>query len=1746
MKQRWIAAVVGLLSLGWLTGFAADTTPPSVPTGVAASAVTISSFTLSWTASTDNVGVTAYEVFKGGVSQGTTAGTSLNLTGLAPNTAYSLRVRASDAAGNWSAQSTAHSVRTLADTTSPSVPDGLTSGALALTSFTLNWTPSTDDVAVTGYQVYKNGVSVGTTTVPAKIISGLVPNTAHVMTVRARDAAANWSAQSAGLTVTTVADVTAPSVPGSLTASAVNVTSFTLNWAASGDDVKVTGYEVFKNGVSIGTSTTATKNITALAPNAAYAMTVRARDAVGNWSDQSAPLTVTTLADVSAPAVPSNLTASTVSVTRFTLSWTASTDNVKVTAYEVFKDGISLGTSAAISRTLTGLTPSRTFAMTVRASDATGNWSALSAPLSVTTLADLTPPTAPLTLTSTAVTVKSFTLSWTASTDDVAVTGYEVYRGGVLQGTTTTTRSLSVTGLLPATTYAMTVRARDAAGNWSPFSPALSVTMAADVTVPSVPGGLVATGVGAGSFTLTWNPSTDNVGVAGYEVFQGGVSIGVTASPTILVTGLTPQTAYALRVRARDAAGNWSAQSAAKSVTTTTDTTAPAVPAGLAASAVTATSFTLSWAASTDNIGVTAYEVFKNGASLGTTASPAMNIAGVNLTANSYAMTVRARDAAGNWSAQSTALNVTNPSDMTPPSVPAGLASSNVTATGLTLTWTASTDNVGVTLYEVFVNGVSRGTTSATTFDITGLSPGSSYTITVRARDAAGNWSDVSAGLLVGYNGVPFIANFEPAEGYQVGALSGQNGWSVIGSANIVTTPVYAGLQAAAIPPNTTASFATHGFTSSEPAVIFIDFFALPAAAATPDTGVFFETDVAAVAMTGSSGAGVIYAFDGNGTGGGTWTSTGVGPALDGSGQAANWARLTVRSDYIAQKWDLYLGGQMIMSNLGFVDNSSPSLGALTLGGHPTATTGFDELFVSYDNPLFVDTNKNGIDDAWELAHGFNLAANIRDLDPDGDGLTNVQEFMHGTDPHNADTDGDGISDGQEVALGLNPLVADTGPIPGRLSGLRLWLRADAGITADGNGVISAWADQSSAHNDAAATGPEAQVVTNVFNGQAAVRLNGQSDGFQLPDVMNGAGAGEILIVARLKDTTNPANGLIHFGGNTGTIYGTTQIWNDFGGGDGDPITLPDPSVLTSPHLFDASMSADGTGVVQINDVEISRKPNVGVYFRPNPVLGVDWQNEHFNGDIAEVIVYDHVLSAAERAAVSAYVTSKYALSGGAPVITSPLTLTATANVALSPTYTITADNSPTSYDASGLPAGLSVDTTTGVISGTPTTTGTTNVTLSAINAAGTGSATLVITVNPPGGDTAPPTAPTSLVASDVTQTSLTLTWSPATDDVGVTGYVVYLNGTSIGTASSTSFNVTGLSAATSYSLTVTAQDAAGNSSDASAPLAVNTPDDFGPVPSAGMRLWLRADRGVSADESGGVQAWDDQSGLGNSASQTNPAMRPQVVPNAVNGEPVVRFDGVDDYLDMASYMAGATSGELIVVVKLPNFATRYDGLWTMGGADGTAVQDFGTGRHLTDDWGRDARSDIGAPVVPVTDYVIFNVSATTGDYFVRLNGLEQVHATSNTVRFNGGGSLGRAFGNFLQGDVAEVIAYDHVLTGTDRNAVNSYLYGKYHIPIYPYTLADTDPNGDADGDGLTNAQEINIYHTNPLVADTDGDGMSDAYEVANGLNPNLADATGNLDGDGVPNNEDARPNDPAIGRLTITISSPPDGSSNP
>lgn len=184
------------------------------------------------------------------------------------------------------------------------------------------------------------------------------------------------------------------------------------------------------------------------------------------------------------------------------------------------------------------------------------------------TAPDASAPITPGNLAASNVGEQSLTLSWTASTDDIGVTGYDIYNGAILIGSTTTELLYNVTGLTAQTAYIFYVKAKDASGKFS--SPAsLDVsTSDSDNTPPSAPTALSSTNITFSGFTLSWTESTDNVGVVSYEVFRGTTSCGTATGTTLAVSGLNESTTYSMTVIAKDAAGNTSIASEPLDVTT--------------------------------------------------------------------------------------------------------------------------------------------------------------------------------------------------------------------------------------------------------------------------------------------------------------------------------------------------------------------------------------------------------------------------------------------------------------------------------------------------------------------------------------------------------------------------------------------------------------------------------------------------------------------------------------------------------------------------------------------------------------------------------------------------------------------------------------------------------------------------------------------------------------------------------------------------------------------------------------------------------------------------------------------------------------------------------------------------------------------------------------------------------------------------------------------------------------------------
>lgn len=189
-----------------ITNSTPDTTPPTAAI-LSASGTTSNSTNLSWSGATDNIGVSGYDVYQDGVFKATVATTSYNVTGLTASTPYTFYVTSKDAAGNVSPASNTVNATTLTpDTTAPTAPTALVASGTTSSTTNLSWTASTDDVAVTGYDVYQNSVFKASVATTSYNVTGLTASTAYTFNVIAKDAAGNVSLGSNTVNVTTLAN----------------------------------------------------------------------------------------------------------------------------------------------------------------------------------------------------------------------------------------------------------------------------------------------------------------------------------------------------------------------------------------------------------------------------------------------------------------------------------------------------------------------------------------------------------------------------------------------------------------------------------------------------------------------------------------------------------------------------------------------------------------------------------------------------------------------------------------------------------------------------------------------------------------------------------------------------------------------------------------------------------------------------------------------------------------------------------------------------------------------------------------------------------------------------------------------------------------------------------------------------------------------------------------------------------------------------------------------------------------------------------------------------------------------------------------------------------------------------------------------------------------------------------------------------------------------------------------------------
>jgi fibronectin type 3 domain-containing protein len=624
------------------------------------------------------------------------------------------------------------------DTQPPTVPQNLTGQAQGTSQVNLSWSASTDigGGTVAGYRIFRNGVSLTTTTGTSYSDTTVVASTTYTYRVAAFDNAspANESAQSNQVSVTTpaVPDTQAPTVPQNLTGSAPASSQVQLSWTASTDNGggTVAGYRIFRNGTSLTTTTGVSYTDNTVAANTTYTYRVAAFDnaSPANESAQSNQVSVTT------PAPPAIVIRVNAGGPQYTDSasqvWAADT-------------GFNTGSTSSVGNAIAGTSDPALYR--------TERWDAATAPEMAYSF----------TVPNGAYTVRlHFAEIWSGGQavgrrifdvlleNQLALDNLDIF--AEVGGYTALIKTLQTTVSDGQLNINFVHGAAD-----SPKISAIEILSSSgpppvDTQPPTVPQNLTGQAQGATQVNLSWSASTDNGGgtVAGYRIFRNGVSLTTTTGISYSDTTVVANTSYTYRVAAFDNASpaNESAQSNQVSVTTgaAPDTQAPTVPQNLTGQLQGATQVNLSWSASTDNGGgtVAGYRIFRNGTSLTTTTSTSYtdNAVAQNTT---YTYRVAAFDNAtpANESAQSNQVSVTTGTapDTQAPTVPQNLTGQAQGTTQVNLSWNASTDNGGGTVagYRIFRNGTSLTTTTGTSFSDTTVVASTTYTYRVAAFDNA-------------------------------------------------------------------------------------------------------------------------------------------------------------------------------------------------------------------------------------------------------------------------------------------------------------------------------------------------------------------------------------------------------------------------------------------------------------------------------------------------------------------------------------------------------------------------------------------------------------------------------------------------------------------------------------------------------------------------------------------------------------------------------------------------------------------------------------------------------------------------------------------------------------------------------------------------------------------------------------------------------------------------------------------------
>ena len=330
---------------------------PPTPTGLTVGSATVSSLSVSWTASTE---ATSYQLYRSSTQVYNGSNTTYTDTGLTSSSTYSYTVQATNRAG------TSALSAVVTGTTVPLTPTGLTLGSATSNSISLSWAASSGARA---YQLYRNGTQVYYGIQTTYIDTGFSPGLTYSYAVQATNSGGS-SARSAAVLWTTI-----PATPTRLTVEmdGASANSLNISWDAS---TGATSYQLYRNGTQVYNGSGGFYHDTELTAGTTYSYAVEASN-MGGSSALSAALLWTTI-----PATPKGFTVGGATVSSLSISWDASTG---ATSYQLFRGSTQVYSGSNTTYTDTGLSSGLTYSYTVQASN-NGGSRALSTAASGTTL----------------------------------------------------------------------------------------------------------------------------------------------------------------------------------------------------------------------------------------------------------------------------------------------------------------------------------------------------------------------------------------------------------------------------------------------------------------------------------------------------------------------------------------------------------------------------------------------------------------------------------------------------------------------------------------------------------------------------------------------------------------------------------------------------------------------------------------------------------------------------------------------------------------------------------------------------------------------------------------------------------------------------------------------------------------------------------------------------------------------------------------------------------------------------------------------------------------------------------------------------------------------------------------------------------------------------------------------------------------------------------------------------------------